>query len=420
MTAPSAERLAATARAAGPVKVAYLVNQYPKVSHTFVRREILALEDAGVEVTRISVRATRDHLPDEADHREKARTLVLLDAGLARLVAAALVAAVTMPRRFLTALWKTTRMGLRSERGILRHLVYLCEACLLRRWLTLARVHHLHAHFGTNAAMVALLCRVLGGPPYSFTVHGPEEFDKADSLALTEKIAGARFVSTVCNFGRSQVLRRCPLHTWQKVHVVRCGVDAGYLDASPPPIPDDPRLVCVARLSEQKGLFLLLDAAARLHAQGVAFDLLLVGDGEMRGKIEARIAEAGLHERVHITGWQDAAAVQAYLARSRALVLPSFAEGLPVVLMEAMSMGRPVISTYVAGIPELVVDGANGWLVPAGAVDELAEAMRHALQVDRSTLESMGRLGRQKVRTLHDVRRNIVALKALFQRGEVG
>lgn len=220
----------------------------------------------------------------------------------------------------------------------------------------------MHAHFGTNSTEVVMLANVLGGPAYSFTVHGPEEFDKPQFLHMGEKVRRAAFVAAVSSYGRSQLYRWVAHEHWGKVKVVHCGLERGFHDVAPVNVPCAPRLVCVGRLCEQKGQLLLLEAAHRLAAQSIDFELVLAGDGEMREEIGALIARHGLQAQVRITGWISSAQVREEILAARALVLPSFAEGLPVVIMEAMALRRPVLTTYVAGIPELVRPGENGWL----------------------------------------------------------
>jgi glycosyltransferase involved in cell wall biosynthesis len=291
------------------------------------------------------------------------------------------------------------------------------EACVLYRRLRRTGARHLHAHFGTNAADVALLTRTLGGPPYSFTVHGPEEFDRPEALSLGEKIARAAFVVAISEFGRSQLFRWCAYEHWRKVHVVRCGVDAGFLGAGPRPVPDVPRLVCVGRLCEQKGQLRLLEALALLAGQGVEFEAVLAGDGPMRAEVEAEAARLGLGEKVRVTGWLSGEQVRQHLLDARLMVLPSYAEGLPVVLMEALALGRPVVTTYVAGIPELVRPGVNGWLVPAGSVAALADALAEGLGTGTDRLGRMGAAGAGLVRALHDASREAARLAGLFAEG---
>lgn len=399
-------------------KVAYLVNQYPMVSHTFIRREIHALEQHGLEIERFSVRDCRKDAKDAADVKEAERTNVLLEKnakGALSLLKASLSRAAKKPLSTLSAARLAIHLGRRSDRGPLVHLAYLAEAARLVEMLEEHGVEHVHAHFGTNSAMVALLAQALGGPGFSFTAHGPEEFDKPDVIQLADKIARAKFVVGVSSFGKSQLMRRTPAQAWDKVKVVHCGVDQGFLEeAWLRPIPEAKRLVCVGRICEQKGQLLLLEAAARLHDEGLLFELVLVGDGEMRKQAEELIARRGLERVVRITGWATGERVRDEVNAARALVLPSFAEGLPVVIMEALALKRPVISTYVAGIPELVETGKCGWLVPAGDVPALVEAMRAALSASPEELERLGEEGRRRVREKHDARTEARVLADAF------
>jgi glycosyltransferase involved in cell wall biosynthesis len=397
------------------MRVAYLVNQYPHVSHTFIRREIAMLEEFGVAVERFSIRPPPPDLVDEADRAERGRTRVLL-ADRVGVVTSALLLALTRPLRWLTAIAAAIRLGRRSPRGVLRHLAYFCEACYLTRQLWARGATHLHAHFGTNPAAVAMFARLLGGPPYSFTAHGPEEFDQPQSLSLGEKVRHAAFAIAISSFGRSQLFRWCRSSDWNKIHVVRCGLDADFLTTPPTPVPNNIRLVCVGRLCEQKGQLLLIDAAVQLAKHAPGFELVLVGDGPRRAVLEQRIASHGLQDIVRITGWLSNAGVRREVQAARALVLPSFAEGLPVVLMEALALGRPVVTTFVAGIPELVRDGVNGWLIPAGDVDALAAAMFAVLSTPADKLTSMGSAGAAAVQKLHDVRREVAHLAELFRK----
>ncbi|HEV7576904.1 MAG TPA: glycosyltransferase family 4 protein [Caldimonas sp.] len=274
----------------------------------------------------------------------------------------------------------------------------------------------MHAHFGTNAAEVALLTRALGGPPYSCTVHGPEEFDRPQALHLADKIRHAEFVVAVSSYGRSQLYRWAGHALWPRVAVVRCGVDAAFASGFAASPPDVPRLVCVGRLCEQKGQLLLIDALHRLVTDGVAVELVLAGDGELRPDIEASIEARGLGPRVRITGWIGSEQVRAEISAARALVLPSFAEGLPVVIMEAMALRRPVITTWVAGIPELVKDGETGWLATPGDVEGLVRAMKECLASPIERLDDMGREAQAIVLALHDSDREAAKMAALFAR----
>jgi len=398
--------------------IAYLVNQYPKVSHSFIRREILALEAGGTPVARFSVRSCSGELVDPADQAELHKTQVLLARGVSGLLTGLIQTALAHPRQFLKALAFTLSVSRRGQRGLAHHLAYLAEACILRREFALQGITHVHAHFGTNSTTVAMLCHALGGPTYSFTVHGPEEFDRPEALLLPEKIRRAAAVVAISAFGKSQLMRWCEAADWRKIQVVHCGVDEEFLTQAATPVPETQQLVCVGRLSEQKGHLLLLEAIAPLAAAGIPFKLVLVGDGELRPQVEAAIAQYGLQSCVEITGWASSAEVRQHIVNSRALVLPSFAEGLPVVLMEALALARPVVSTYVAGIPELVEPGRSGWLVPPGSVEELTAALREVLQADPKTLSAMGEQGRSRVVQQHNAATEARKLAALFQQIE--
>jgi colanic acid/amylovoran biosynthesis glycosyltransferase len=398
------------------VKIAYLINQSPQASQTFIRREIAALEKQGVPVERFTVRRWNQPLVDPDDLAEQQKTRSILEAGAPALLAALLHALCTRPFALFQAMRLALRCGHRGDRGRLMHLVYLVEACLLLRWLSQSKIDHLHAHFGTNSTAVAMLCHTLGGPRYSFTCHGPEEFDKPEALKLTEKIHRAAFVAAVSEFGRSQLYRWCPPSDWPRIHVVHCGVDESFLNAAATPIAHSRSFVCIGRLCEQKGQLILIDAMALLKQRGVHCQVIVVGDGTMRSELERRIALHSLGDRIILKGWQTNAEIRQWLNSCRAMILPSFAEGLPVVCMEALALRRPVISTYVAGIPELIAPGQSGWLVPAGDVQALASAMIDALQASDEVLGAMGDAGYRTVAVRHDVSREAAKLIPLFAR----
>lgn len=399
------------------MRIAYFINQYPKVSHSFIRREILALERQGIEVQRIALRGWDGELQDNDDIAERSKTRYVLEDGVKGLLKPLLEVLRAQPRRFFSALWLALGMGRRADRSWPYHLIYLAEACRVVQWLQAFGAEHVHAHFGTNSTEVVMLANALGGPHYSFTVHGPEEFDKPQFLHIGEKVRRAAFVAAVSSYGRSQLYRWVAHAHWDKVKVVHCGLEAAFHAGPPVPVPAVPRLVCVGRLCEQKGQLLLLEAAQKLAAQGTTFELVLAGDGEMRAELETLIARYGLQGQVRITGWISSGQVREELLAARALVLPSFAEGLPVVIMEAMALRRPVLTTYVAGIPELVRPGENGWLFPAGAVEELAAAMADCLGQPDEVLQRMGDAAHQRVLERHDIDTEAAKLASYFRAG---
>jgi glycosyltransferase involved in cell wall biosynthesis len=388
------------------VRLAYLCNLYPAVSHSFVRREIEGVEQAGCEVHRFSVRPARNDLRDQADLREAAKTETILKQGFWRLSAFALIMCASRPAKMIDAARTAARLSGPGFSPKLRHLAYWLEAAWLARRLNHLGVEHLHAHFGTNPAAVAAITRAWGGPPFSFTVHGPKEFDAPVALSLAAKIEAASFVAAISSYGRSQLMRWTDTIYWDRIKIVRCGLDSAFIEAGVAPIPDDStQLVCVARLSAQKGLPLLVAACDRLRNAGERFTLTIIGDGEMRESLEHDIRRRGLGDHIQLAGVRSSAEIRASLVAARAFILPSFGEGLPVVLMEALAMCRPVVATAIAGIPELV-DEECGWLIPAGSEDALVAAITQLLRESAQQLAAKGQVGRERVRVMHDAGRN--------------
>jgi glycosyltransferase involved in cell wall biosynthesis/cellulose synthase/poly-beta-1,6-N-acetylglucosamine synthase-like glycosyltransferase len=406
-----------TQRESGSLRVAYLVNQYPKISHAWITREIDGVEASGIGVERFSIRDAGEPAVNPRDVEEKRRTHVLWRGGIAQAAMAAaevLAVALSRPIRFSHAAREAVGMGRRSHRGLVKHGFYFGEACLLLRRLRAQGVGHVHAHFGTNSATVAALCRLLGGPTFSFTMHGPEMLTLAGTREIRRKIALARFVVAISHHGRSQLYRETAFHAWSKIQLVRCGADALFLDQPAWPIPAEPRLVCVGRLSAEKGHLTLLESLAALAREGRRFELELIGDGDMRALIETRARELGLERSLVFSGWRGPREIVQAILAARAMVLPSYEEGLPVVFMEALALRRPVVSTYVAGIPELIVEGETGWLVPAADVERLTRALRAMLCAPTERLEAMGDTGRARVARQHDSRVEARKLARLF------
>ncbi len=402
------------------MNVTYFINQYPKVSHSFIRREILALERLGMKVQRIALRGLNDVLVDPDDLSERTNTQYVLDDGMLRMLLSILKTLVSSPLKFFLAFKLALKMGWHAERPLPYHIVYFAEACQIAVWMKSFGAKHVHAHFGSNSTEVVMLAHALGGPPYSFTVHGPEEFDKPQALKLAEKIKHAAFVVAISSYGRSQLFRWLEYGYWHKVKVVHCGLEQSFYDVAPALtektyLPKIARLICVGRLCEQKGQLLLLEACRNLKEKGLEFELLLAGDGEMRSEVERMVRIYDLSDNVKITGWISSKQVRDEILAADVMVLPSFAEGLPVVIMEAMALRRPVISTYVAGIPELVINGQNGWLVPAGSVAELSLAIEQLLSTPMQQLKDMGDNAYARVRQRHDIETEAEKLAVLFR-----
>ena len=393
-------------------RIAYVINQYPKISHTFIRREILALERQGFDILRISLRGWDAELVDEEDQRERMRTRYVLQAGALPLLWAVLRTLLMSPGRFVSALTLAIRMGRGAERPLPYHLVYLAEACRILPWLKDFGASHVHAHFSTNSTEVVMLAHILGGPPYSFTVHGQVELFFG---GLEEKVRRAAFIVAVSSFGRSQLYHRIEHAHWHKVKVIHCGLEPAFYVVETAPPATAPRLICVGRLSKEKGQLLLVEAAHLLAEKGMTFELVLAGDGGMRGEVEGLIARYGLAGQVKITGWISSNQVREEILAARALVLPSFSEGLPVVIMEALALLRPVLATYVGGIPELVLPEENGWLFPAGSTDDLVDVLEGCLLKSSDDLKKMGDSGYLRVIQRHSIDTEAAKLAELFQ-----
>lgn len=395
------------------MKIAYILNTYPQPSHSFIRREIRALEAAGHEVLRFAMRATSDTLVEPQDTFEASKTDYVLGEGAGPIAKCVWQMLRKDAAAFFGAVQVAWKMGRASEVGVLRHLIYLAEACYVAARCEAEKVSHAHAHFGTNATAVALLAHMLGGPEYSFTVHGPEEFDSPRALSLGIKMHHAAFTIAISHFGRSQLCRWAVPDDWDRIEVVHCGIEPANFAQIIPLTKGPRRLVAIGRFVEQKGQLALVAALAQVANKDV--HLTLIGDGEMRGQIEASIAKHKLKDRITLTGWVDEARVQSEITTAHALIMPSFAEGLPMVVMEAMAAARPVIATYIAGTPELVKDGETGWLVPAGDVQALAQAIDAFATTPLIKLSKMGKAGRARVFECHDASQEAAKLATLMR-----
>jgi len=395
--------------------IAYLVNRYPSQSHTFIRREIEALEKPRLTVHRFSHRPINAHPLEAADQIELRRTQVLISSGVMKVVGTVLRTAVGRPVRFAHALTTAVTMAGRDGR-LAGNLGYVILACLLGRLLRKRGIRRLHAHFGTNPASVAMHCRGLFDIPFSFTAHGPHEFADPAGLSIDRKIAAADFVVVVSEHGRQLMHDRFPHHS-KKIHLIRCGLDDSWMSSATVPIPGNSRFVSIARLDEQKNPLLLIRAIAALRDAGTLIHLTIAGDGPLRGGLEREIRRLKLTDRVTLPGWQTQQQIAWLLHDSRALVLSSGDEGLPVAIMEAFAMGRPVIASNVGGVRELVQPGVTGWLIPPHDQPALVEAIRSCVQASTQSLSGMAAVGRANVLARHCVGRSAEQLASLFAAG---
>jgi colanic acid/amylovoran biosynthesis glycosyltransferase len=397
-------------------RIGYLTSLFARPSDTFIRNEVNHLRKLGVDVVTFSIR--RPDVGDGADEdvrRFQRETHYLLEAGAWAIVGRGLLQAVQHPLRFAraaTLAWRSSAPGLR---GLLMQAAYLLEALYLGSLLEEQKIDLLHNHIGENSATVAMLASEFTGIPYSLTIHGPYIFYAPKQWALGEKLARSAFTACISDFCRSQCLMFAPASAWSRIQVVRCSVQPEFINA---PVrnglPSVPHFLCVARLCSEKGQAVLVDAVAQLLKAGHPLQLSLVGDGPGRPALERLIREKNLADNVKLLGWQSSDRVQELLRNSTALVIPSFAEGLPIVAMEALAMRCPVIATNIAAISELVENGESGWLIPPGSVEHLAGALKAVGECPPEKLQAMGERGRQRVLEMHHPERQAEQLKALI------
>lgn len=383
------------------MKVAYLISQYPAASHTFIRREVKAMRAAGVDVRTYSIRrpdANERAAPDAVSAYEE--TFYILPARPLDVLRCHLQAILRDPVAYGRGLVSSLRHRVPGCRGALNALFYFAEAVVLANRLRQDGVNHLHNHFANAAANVGRLAARELGIPWSLTLHGISETDYPAGLMLAEKIQDARFVACVSYFGMAQAMRISSHRHWAKMAVVRCGLQLDALPHRPARTADAGlvRIICVGRLSAEKGHLGLVEVFARLRLEGLPVELVLIGDGPASETIRQRVAEQGLTQQVRFLGRCAEEATLEAIADADILVLPSFMEGLPVVLMEAMAIGVPVVGPRVAGVPELITDGVEGLLFTPGHWNDLHRQL-HRLLVDPALRRQLATQGRQKVET---------------------
>ena len=399
------------------MRVGYLVSEFPAVSHAFISREIEALRAHGFEIVASSIRRPGNPAALAPHDRQEMERTAYLKPGLAvnGLVA---LARLTLQRPAGVARMVRTALHLnrKGPRNLGKVAAYLLEAARLAAWARTKRVTHVHVHFGNPAAFVALLAAETGALTYSLSIHGPDDFYELSENILDEKCRGAVFVRAISHFCRSQILRLLPLAEWGKVSIVHCGISPEEFAPEPAVAQDGTfRLLCTGRLCVNKAQAVLIDAVCALRAQGIPAVLCLVGDGPERAALERQAREAKAEGAVTFVGAVGRDQVRAFIRTCDVFVLPSFAEGVPVALMEAMAMERPVVSTRIAGIPELIEHGVSGLLVAPGDSEGLADALAQ-LYRDPALRGSLARAGRSVVVTDFDLTRSGAQMAALFSR----
>jgi len=403
-------------RAAAAPRLAYLVSRYPAVSHTFILREVRQLRARGFDIEVASInppdRAEADMTADELD--ECGRTYYVKRHGLRGALAAHLDG-LRRPAAYARGLGYALRLGGWNLRQVVYGLFYFTEALMLARWMRSRGLRHLHVHFATAAANIGLLLKHSHGIGLSLTVHGPDEFYDAPGQLLGEKLQAADFVVCIGRFARSQVMKLSPASHWHKFEICPLGVDPERYTPQPRMRAGQPfTVLCVGRLTPAKGQRILIDAARRLAAAGHDFQLVMVGTGPDAGDLEAAVSAYGLETQVTFTGALNQEEVARWYARADAFALPSFAEGIPVVLMEAMASGVPCVTTRITGIPELIRDGRDGLLVTPSDSEELAEAIERLMD-DPDLRGRLAAAGRDRVCEHYDLDRNVARLGRVLE-----
>lgn len=395
---------------------AFLVSRYPAVSHTFILREVLALRALGLQIETASINDD-DRDPGRLsveEQTETARTFYVKRSGWRGAILSHCKVAFGMPRTYLRGLTYALRTGSEGVRGIIYSLFYFTEALMIGCWMRQQHLSHLHVHFGSAGATVGLLACHTFRFRYSLTIHGPDEFFDVGHFRLKEKFAAASFICCISSYARSQVFRLLPEADWAKVHVARLGVDVNRFAPAIRSESHDPlRIVCVGRLVETKGQAVLLDAVAQLRGEGIPVSLQLIGDGPSRNALRELAQKHQIESHVTFAGAVNPEAIVDLLRSSEAFVLPSFAEGIPVALMEAMAMELPCVTTFVNGIPELIEDNVDGLIVPPADVAALAQAIGK-LAADPNLRLRLGKAGRTKVLRNYHLKTNASRLAEVW------
>jgi len=399
-----------------PPRLLYLLSRYPAVSHTFFLNEILELRKRGFTIEVASINQpdrSRSSMPAiEVEEAEK--TFYIKSAGAARATTVAAKTLLIRPRVFFRGLKAALSLGRWDASATLYAFFYFAEALILGDWMRSHDHRHLHIHFCGPVATVGMLASVAWGFSYSLTVHGPDEFYDVEKFYLRQKVEGAKFILCISDFCRSQLMRISAPEHWDKMHVTRLGVDPDiFSPMRAQPKPDHVlEILCVGRLVPSKGQLILLRACDILLSRGCHFRVRLVGDGPDRKHLEAFAEQEKIP--VIFEGARSHDETRLLLAQADIFALASFAEGVPVALMEAMAMEVPCVSTVIAGIPELIRDGLDGLLVPASSAEVLAEALKRLIE-DPLLRRSIGLAGRKRVHDLYNLRENVNLLASRFR-----
>jgi colanic acid/amylovoran biosynthesis glycosyltransferase len=399
-----------------PTRFAYLVSKYPAISHTFILREVLALGELGIAIEPASINAgpAADLLP-AAEQAEAARTFYIKAQGASGAIVAVCELLVGRPLSVARTLRVALELGGSDLGRTLLCLFYLLEAAILVRWMERRSLTHVHVHFASQAATVALLATHLAPVTLSISVHGPDEFYDIPGSFLSTKMARARFVTPISYFAQSQLMRVSAHRDWHKFHVVRLGVATNHFTPRTSRASSEPfEVLCVGRLVAAKGQRILVEAMRQLVSGGRSVHLTLVGDGPDRPELEQMVREYGLRESVRLAGAINQDHIRTFYAAADIFALASFAEGIPVVLMEAMASEVPCVATAINGIPELIRDGVDGLLVPASDIKGMVDAIARLMD-DAALRQALGAAGRLRVQQAYELKKNTARLAEIFR-----
>jgi colanic acid/amylovoran biosynthesis glycosyltransferase len=386
------------------LRIAYLCSKYPAVSHTFVLREVNALRELGADVCTFSIRrAASDQLLAHADRLAFESTYAIVPPRWRDLLTGHLRLIARSPRAYLSTLVLAMRMAPTGMRGRLWQLFYFVESVILWQECKRRGLRHIHVHLANVAADVALLVAHIGTAleperpwSWSLTMHGPSEFFDVSRFRLAEKLRCAKFVICISDFARSQLMALSDPDIWDRFHVVHVGIPIAQFTREASPPVEGSSILFVGRLVAVKGQAVLLESLALLAERGLRVRTVIAGEGPMRTRLEQLVERLRLNSQVSFAGAVGQDEIHALYADASIFCLPSFAEGVPCVLMEAMAMKLPVVTTRIAGVPELVDDGRSGVLVAPGRADQLADALERLL-IDPALRARMGSLAREKV-----------------------
>ena len=405
-------------------RIAYLTGRYPAITHTFILREVRTLRRLGVDVQSFSIwRTAEQDLLSPADWEEWHGTDALLPPRLSRLVRSHLRAVTWAPRAYLGCIRRALSLSSPGARRRLQALTWFIEAITLWEACRKQDVTHIHAHLDGTAPMVAMLSVEFANAnttealwSWSQTLHGSKEFYDIHRERLDVRAASARFIACVSDYTRSQVMAFVPEELWHKVVVVRCGVDLDEFAPLRHGSSGEQRILAVGRIDAMKGTVVLLQALAALGQRGLHPLLTVVGDGPSKTKAVELANRLGLEGQVNWAGAIGHDRIRAFYDEADVFCLPSFVEGVPIVLMEAMAMEVPVVANAITGIVELVENGVSGFLIRPGRVDQLSERLAQLLADDKLR-KSMGRAGRAKVAAEYDLERNARQLARMLTDG---